>query len=200
MSLEREITLVFGKTGMGKTQWTRQFLRTLKRVIVIDPISEYEGFQWCDDPKTLLEWTERYKVFRLRTASIDRFEDVCLVASVAGGCTLVLEEAQRIAPPHTPLPPTFEDIVYRGRHSRTSLVVVSQRPTTVNIVARSQWTRIIAFAQTEPADIGWLRSVSGSSDMFESLTQFEYFDILPTGTEKKLLTFSRTQTREGVSP
>ena len=188
---DRDIILVYGKTGMGKTCWTRTFLRSLPRVFVMDPIVEYEGLLF-GDLGDMIEHVIRYPTFRARTEFVDDFPMLCSVALAAGRCWLVVEEAQRVLPAsRRELPASFQDIVYRGRHKQISLLMVSQRPSTVHIAARSQWTRIITFNQTETADLAWLESVSGFELDPQGLRPFEYYDIAPSGCQKKLLDMGR---------
>ena len=76
-----------------------------------------------------------------------------------------------------------------GRHFLRSLVIAAQRPSIVNIAARSQWTRIVSFNLTEDSDVGWLRSVSGYDIEHENdirkLPIGEYFEITPGKFERK---------------
>lgn len=199
----RSITLDFGKTGMGKTVWAQQHVKTLRRVIVYDPLGEYrDGVVPFYDVAELIEHCAKYRVWRvsLAMAAPEDFPMLCRVAQAAGNCTLVVEEAQRILPPGPPPPSEFTELVYRGRHTRTSLLIVSQRPSTVHIAARSQWTRIVSFSQSEVADVEWMRKTSGFDALVEArdLPRLHYFDITPGGIErKKLALISR---REIISP
>lgn len=187
----RAITLAFGKTGMGKTLWTQGYVRTLRRCIILDPLMEYRDAAAFDDVTELIDHLQRYRVFRVSMLDPSVFPMLCRVASAVTDCTLVVEEAQRILPPHTELPPEFAELVYRGRHTRTSLVIVSQRPTTVHIAARSQWTRLITFSQSESADVKWIENVSGFDVDPSTLPQFEYFDVTPQGFARNRLVVSR---------
>jgi len=188
MALERDIILVYGMTGMGKSRWTRAFLRSQSRVFIMDTQVEHEGLLF-DDLGDMIDHVMRYKAFRCRTEYVPDFPLLCSVAFAAGRCWLVVEEAQRVLPAsRKELPASFEDLVYRGRHKQVNLILVSQRPSTVHIAARSQWSRIITFKQTEPADVAWITSVSGVRDINPlTLPQSVYYDIRPDHCEKKVL-------------
>jgi DNA helicase HerA-like ATPase len=180
--LERSIIEVFGMTGMGKSRWTREYLKPKERVIIMDTQNEHDGILF-DDLGAMIDHIRAYRTFRVRTEYPDDFEMLCAIAFAAGNCTLVIEEAQRVLPPSRTSPPdSFLNVVYRGRHPRVSLLLVSQRPTTVHIAARSQWNRIICFRQTEPADVDWITNVSGYGDIDPlHLPQSRYYDISPMG-------------------
>lgn len=191
---DREITLVFGQTGQGKTAWTRRYLRAIRRAIIFDPMDEYEGIPF-DSLEPMIEHIQRHGIFRVRWRWVESFSFLASVALAAGRCLLVVEEAQRVIPPGPVLPKEFEDVIYRGRHPEVSYLLVSQRPTTVHIAARSQWDRIVTFRQTEVADTRWLRNVSGFNLPFEELQRLEYFELTPHGSEKKALDFSSRSDR-----
>jgi hypothetical protein len=183
---KRDIVLVYGKTGTGKTRWTRAFLRPLRRVLILDPLGEYDCPRF-DELDPLIDFVARNRVFRVATERSDALNVLCALALAAQDCWLVIEEAQRALPPMAPPPSYFTHAVYRGRHARLSMLMVSQRPTTVNIVARSQWTRIVTFNQSEKNDVAWVLSQAGAELDPASLPLGYYYDIRPAGTVRAVL-------------
>src|SRR6266850_7021842 len=176
---ERDIIVVVGKTGMGKTRWTRAYLRTLHRIILVDPMAEHQGEEF-ENTDAMIDHIMENRVFRIRTEAIDDFPMVCSIAYAARRCCLVVEESQRVLPSgNKELPPSFTDIIYRGRHRRASLILISQRASTIHIAGRSQWTRLIIFNQTEPNDVTWLLNTTGFDLDPSSLPQGHYYDVTP---------------------
>src|SRR5882672_2183136 len=188
MPPEREIVLVYGMTGMGKTRWTRAFLRSQERVLVMDTQVEHDGILF-NDLGDMIEHIMKYRTFRVRTEFVDDFPLLCSIAFAAGKCWLVIEETQRILPASRMEPPAaFLDVIYRGRHKQVNVLMVSQRPSTVHISARSQWSRIVTFRQTEPADVDWITNVSGFQAINPlTLPPSTYYEITPGGWSKKIL-------------
>ena len=187
---ERDIIVVVGKTGMGKTRWTRAYLKTQHRVILIDPMGEHAGVEF-ENTDDMIDYIKEYRVFRVRTENVSDFPMVCAIAYAARRCVLVVEESQRVLPAgNKELPSTFSDIVYRGRHRRVSLILISQRASTIHIAGRSQWTRLIIFNQTEPADVQWLLNTTGFDLDPANLPQSHYYDVRPGGFELKQLSNS----------
>ncbi len=187
---ERDIIVVVGKTGMGKTRWTRAYLRTLHRIILVDPMAEHEGLEF-QDTDAMIDHIMENRVFRVRTEAIDDFPMVCSIAYAATRCVLVVEESQRVLPSgNKELPPSFTDIIYRGRHKRTSLILISQRASTIHIAGRSQWTRLIIFNQTEPNDVAWLLNTTGFDLDPANLPQSHYYDVTPGSFQVKQLSDS----------
>jgi DNA helicase HerA-like ATPase len=196
---EREVILVYGKTGMGKSRWTKRYLADKKRVIISDPMLEHEG-QAFDDIAELIDHVEEYPTFRVKS---EFSEEVPLLAAVAMAANekrrfegqkhpelvLAIEESQRSMPSGAQkLHPAIENVIYRGRHHRVTLLTVSQRPSTVHIAARSQWTRLVVFHQTEGSDIKWLEEQTGEpKELFHELKPGEYFEFTPVGGERKIL-------------
>lgn len=188
--LDRSITLVFGQTGTGKSQYTKRLIKKSKRVIVIDPQVEYDALPMCDDLTALAAHINgNPRLFRVRYSDLRDFDAVCDIASQVPETLLIVEESQRIIPPNSKLPPAFENLVYRGRHSGTSIHLIAQRPTTVNIAVRSQYHEIISFRQTEKRDIGWITDVTGFEveDDLKNLAVLEYVRFNRDGMKKEKL-------------
>ncbi|WP_287101602.1 DUF87 domain-containing protein [Hydrotalea sp. AMD] len=187
---ERDIYQIFGQTGTGKSQFTKRKIKEAKRVLVIDPQDEYCGIQHFDSIDEIKEHIEKNpKVFRIGVSDLRLFDECCDLIACCPSSLLVVEESQRVIPPTGRPPESFEDLIYRGRHSGTSILLVAQRPTTVNIAVRSQWNYLISFRQTERRDIGWIEDVTGYEieEEIRNLEVMEYIEINRDGYEKKKL-------------
>lgn len=202
---EREVILVVGKTGHGKTLWTRRYVFARKRVIILDPMLEYEGILY-DDTGKILDYISKNRYYQVRSEFAEDAPDLAKIAMAAGHCVkqgkpmphpkctdicLVIDEAGRAIPSRTTLDPAIEDVIYRGRHRHVTLVNVTQRASTLSIAARSQWTRLICFWQTEDSDVKWIHSQAGSKIDIERLRPLEYFDITPLGIKKKQINLDK---------
>ena len=201
---ERDVILVYGKTGMGKSRWTRRYLKSKQRVIIVDPMREHDG-QLVEDLGEVIDTVEAYPTFRVRSEWSHETPVLASIAMAAndprkwGGdgpenimkipeLTFVVEEAQRAMSPRSNLHPAIEQILLRGRHHRVTPLFISQRPSTVHIMARSQWTRLVVFHQTEGGDTRWLEEQSGiNREEFSMLGPGEYFDISPTESSRLIL-------------
>jgi hypothetical protein len=192
--MERDVTLTFGKTGMGKTQWAIRYLRAIKRAIILDPLGEYTGMEFYD-LNDMIDFVKDKKIFRVRTPVAEHLDGLSEIARSVGNVCLVIEEAQRIIPPAQLLPDAFEDVIYRGRHQRVSVVTVAQRASTTHIAMRSQWTRLITFGQTEPNDVKWLEQTTGF-DMGALLTfpPGRFCDVRPDRIEYREIELTPTHT------
>ena len=185
----REITLVFGKTGMGKSNWIKVLLSELKRVIILDPLGEYPGDEF-EDTEDLFDNISGKEEFLVKSSDVLELGTLSEISLAMKNTHLIVEEAQRCLPAsNSPLPEGFKKLIFQGRHTGNSLIVAAQRPSIVNIAARSQWTRIISFNLTETADVTWIEQTTGypirSETDIRKLTVGEHFEITPGSIEKK---------------
>lgn len=170
---------------MGKTVWSRGFLRDKRRLIILDTQSEYRGeyFAEADDMLDFLE--KNPHTFRVRVDRPDYLDVCCRAALAMGRVWLVVEEVQRVIPPYgQPMPSSFLDVLYRGRHRNVNVLLIAQRASTINIAARSQWTRIISFRQTETTDTKWIEQQAGEVLALTELERLWYYDVMPDGVTR----------------
>jgi DNA helicase HerA-like ATPase len=187
---QREIALVFGKTGMGKSNYIKTYLSELKRVIILDPLDEYPAKEFQNPEEMLSHIEMNQKEFRVKSTNILHLEILGEIVDSLNDVTFIIEEAQRCLPAsRQELPDSLQRIIFLGRHFGRSLVIAAQRPSIVHIAARSQWTRIVTFNLTEVGDLRWLEGTSGYDIENEydirKLPVGEYFEITPGGFEQK---------------
>lgn len=185
----REISLVFGKTGMGKSNWIKVYLQSLKRVIILDPLDEYPAMEF-DDMGEMMDYLEGAETFRVKSCNILDLDTLGEIVNAMEDVTFIVEEAQRCLPPsRSDLPDSLQRIIFLGRHFGRSLVVAAQRPSIVHIAARSQWTRIISFNLTEINDVRWIEGTSGYDVQGEhdirKLPVGDFFEITPGTFDRK---------------
>jgi DNA helicase HerA-like ATPase len=188
----REIALIFGKTGMGKSNYIKGYLSELHRVIILDPLDEYPGKDYTDIGEMIdyLESLKPDEPFKVKSTNILHLDAMGEIVDSINDVTFIIEEAQRCLPAsRQELPDSLQRIIFLGRHFGRSLVIAAQRPSIVHIAARSQWTRIVTFNLTEVGDVKWLEGTSGydveNENDIRKLSVGDYFEITPGGFEKK---------------
>jgi AAA+ ATPase superfamily predicted ATPase len=205
----REVVLITGKTGSGKSTLFRELIQGQKRFIIFDTLSEYRN---PDNPfpalfirniKDLLEYlsTNHRKAFRivfdpedpdqkiiLETGeTLTIFELTCKViyealSDVAFG---VEEIASYVYPGYAP--PYLRKIVRFGRHSSISIYATTQRPPEIPPVIRAQITKFISFRQHEPRDIEWIRQIIGDeASKLKNLKRFTWGKPMVLGEHYKV--------------
>jgi hypothetical protein len=190
---KRDVILLGGVTGSGKTFFGNALLYHYPRVIIASPIEEdeqeYDGIQ-TESFDDLVEKIDeviknKKKTWRFKISDLSEIDSLYSFAYSlgydVGGFMLAIEEAETTIPGSgANLSQEFRNLLLKGRHPQVSMMFIIQRFSLLNINVRSQWRRIISFAQTEPADIAWLETASGNP-IFEQLPSFpdrRYIDMV----------------------
>lgn len=193
----REVVLITGKTGSGKSTLFRKMLSDTKRLIIFDTISEYQelappfpaarikslhllyeclaknhqkNFRIVFDPE------DPEQVITLNNGNqITIFEEACkLIYTHLDDVIVGIEEISNFMT-GTKVPEYLRKIVRFGRHSSISIYATTQRPADVHPLIRAQMTKLISFKQHEPRDIDWLKQVIGESALeLKDLKQFTW--------------------------
>lgn len=175
----REIKIVYGKTGTGKSFYVKSIIDKLERVIIIDPKSEYEGtiFFTLSD---LIDYFEniRPKNFKIscRFESDIEIELLFKFCNIIENVTLVVEEAEIYISPYSKSS-NFLDLCRYGRHHNISIIGVARRTAELSINFRSLVTEIISFKQTEPLDLKNMEKLGLYN--LDTLADFKFSSIRP---------------------
>jgi hypothetical protein len=162
-NLDRDLIIVVGNQGFGKSVWSKLFTKSKPRLLVFDPQQSYDvDFQ--TDPETwvpdILE--NGRKDFRFGSGYPWELSLLGNTAYASGDCTFLVEECALIFRRGEELHDWAKPIVFMGRVQRVSLVLIAQRASKIPMDIRSQASRIVTFRQTEPADVDALIDRMGS--------------------------------------
>jgi hypothetical protein len=163
----REIIIVLGKTGHGKSRWTWSYLDGQRRVFGYDPLHDAPDALWMSGEE-LVSWYDSRVVsddprssFRIFTDDEDSRDTFGHLAFLHGNCIFAVEEASLVFEQGEKISGWAKSIVFVGRHRDVSLLVTAQRAASIPIALRSQATRIVSFAQHEGDDLKWLKGFYG---------------------------------------
>lgn len=179
--MQREVVLVLGKTGSGKTTWARRFIQTQTRVIVLDAGFQDYQVRSVSDLSELISVVDKLNVggsgfFRI-TYTPRMYESPVIMdlSRVVANCWLVLEEADRMEDPK--VNPEYDEIISRGRHYGVSILAVSLYPFKLPADLRRQATRIVCYRMHEPRDLDYLYDIIGEDvSKLPGLKPFHYLD------------------------
>ena len=139
----RDLLLVSGPTGSGKTYLMEALLAMYKKPVVC--LDHYRR-EWATvkgvAEMTAKEWHE-HMIWAMREGYAPashvaiagrRDSEIVLkaVASVGLPCTLVVDEVSRLYPQRGSVNTDLDEIIERGRHNPTSVVMGAQRPQRVD--------------------------------------------------------------------
>lgn len=175
---KRTIKLIFGKTGQGKSYLAQQLIKEEKRVVIIDPLFEYEnGFIFYNFSDLIDYYSEHepetFKfICRFKTdLEIDYLFRFC---EVAKNLTLVLEEAEIYISPQA-RSSNFLRLVRYGRHQAISIIGIARRTAELSSDLKAQVNTIYSFCQTLPRDIQIMEDL-GFNDV-ENLPPHKYLSL-----------------------
>lgn len=162
---QRQMVLITGQTGSGKSTYARNYLANKTRVLIADAdFREYGALDFTQSGfDSLLDYLQAHKSF-FRVSYTPRpweYDLMCDAARVVGDVTFVIEECDRFPDPRTCI--EYDEIVSRGRHWGVSILAVSRFPAAIPIDLRREANQIIAFRHHEPADIEWYSKVIGKT-------------------------------------
>lgn len=156
----REVILVCGVTGSGKTTWARQFTNKLPRLFVYDIALSFP-VQYLDAESIANFAQEPSDNFRLGIYDSRDADVLAAAAFVVGNCWLVLEEISTLYDVGARVHGPIQEAILLGRQRALSMLIISQRASYIPITLRSQASRIISFRQQETADVKWLTDFMG---------------------------------------
>lgn len=162
---DRNIIIVLGQQGQGKSLWTKEYVRDKDRLCVWDPKRSYA----VEYPPDVAQWWEEspkpMRSFRVGGFYPEQAEILGSISFAEQRSVLVLEECGLLFAPRADLDEWARECVYLGRERGVSVVAVAQRPRSINIALRSQASRIITFKQREEKDLDFLEECFDPSEV-----------------------------------
>jgi hypothetical protein len=178
--MKRDLIVVVGNQGCGKSVWSKAYAATQKRLFVSDPLASFPGVDFMSDPNDILPriFSGEMREFRFGTYDAAELPLFGHAAYGAGDCTFVIEECALMFRRGADLDDWAKRLVFMGRHQRVNLVLVAQRAVKVPLDVRSQATRIVTFRQTDPNDIDAISEVIGGDyeDTIRALPELHCVD------------------------
>lgn len=203
---------IWGASGSGKSSLAKQILKGRGRVIVFDPLDEYQAQRMArvtSGRQLLGAMAEAVRGFRLAYvpragAEADHLDQLCQVLIQAqapykesGGrngwpLTLVVEEMNLSFPVHGGAErcPGFAEVCSRGRHFGIEVLGLSQRLAEVSTRFRGNCSESYVLRQTGPRDVGAAADVLGQDrGTVQALRNLEYIHEKAGQIERGKITF-----------
>lgn len=181
--MNREIVLVMGMTGYGKSWWTKLYHRLWSRTVVYDPAASFQVKEWLTPEEIFERLTAEKPPQKFDYGFVDDDEEsvsgIGRLVFYTGNVMYIIEECATVFEKGMMRSPKWvKDLCFFGRHRACSLVLIAQRPTYIPIDIRSQANRVISFCQHEGSDMDWLTDFFGKDRMkrLSTLPKFSCFD------------------------
>lgn len=175
----REVIIILGKTGFGKSTWLQTYVQHLPKLFPFDPFAAIQA-EYLDADTIIQRHEAGYfkntSSFRCGTHKLADMELLGAVAFLTTNCTFVVEECGVAFYKGERIPDWLSEIIFLGRHHNVSLILTAQRAASIPIELRSQASRFISFRQTEKRDLEWTRDYLG--DHYEQLSTLDILECL----------------------
>ena len=190
--MQREVIVINGMTGSGKSTWLAKYLENSRRYLFYDTLCESLEANSAygkikapayDHPMLFLERIKsRFHaefldaIFRPKTDAL--FPVFCRLAIATGNLTVAIEELD-VHCSSSFTPPELERLIKYGRHRNVSLACVARRPAEISRLYTSQTNRYIVFRQIEKNDIMHWQKTLGLKDpeRLRELKTGEHLDV-----------------------
>lgn len=177
--MKRDVVIVLGRTGSGKSQWSKIYTHKTEPLYVYDPLLSYPNCE-IDNNGDTLKNTLKFPNDddRIMFYNNELISTMCDVGYARGNCSLLFEECSTIWAKGGRPDQSVMRQIFLGRHRSVNLMFVAQRATSIPIDIRSQANRIVTFGQLENDDINWLAEFFGKerAKTIPQLKPFECFD------------------------
>ena len=181
--MNREVVLVMGMTGYGKSWWSKLYHRLFSRSIVYDPVGSFPVKEWLQPDEIYERLTDEQPPKEFQYGFISQDEShvsgIGALTFTVGQMVYFIEECATVFEKGvTRSPQWVKTLCFFGRHKACSLVLIAQRPTYIPIDIRSQANRVISFCQHEGSDMDWLTEFYGRERMkrLPNIEKFSCFD------------------------
>jgi hypothetical protein len=160
------IVSIVGKKGKGKTTFTKEQIKNIPRVFIVDTQAEYDGdvidtFEELMKP-TCVIWKALSNgnfCISFRNRSNEQINFALRLVFAIGNMTLVADESERYLDLNPQSNAPFNECIFYGRHKDLDVFALAHRPILLSTNLRSQVDTKIFFG---------LEEVEGDRQVIES--------------------------------
>lgn len=185
---QNKIIAVFGRKGSGKTTLVKYLVRSCRRLILIDPLAEYENGTIVYTREDLYYQATRYKEFRIifRPMNYDddeNYTDVDYAADLAlalKNATLVIDEVDKYCNSWY-MSKQLNYCIQYGRHFGVYVIITSRQANRVRNDITAQADYIITFQQQGQQSLKYLRGYNDDDNIDNVINLDNYYYVFIRG-------------------
>jgi hypothetical protein len=177
-------TLILGMSECGKSYLGRLCVANYPRVLIVDIMGEYQGFDTVKNIPALVaklkananksHFTIVYQFSLSEKNKIERFDEICQLVFYFKNIHLSIEEVDKYCSPHN-MPEWFENLLRRGRHHNISVTMSTQAPCNLNKMCVKQANDIFIGMLKEVNDVNYATNLMmGKRDELLKLKSREF--------------------------
>lgn len=175
----REVIIILGKTGFGKSTWLNSYAQHLPKLFIFDPFAAFPA-EYLNAEQIIsrhdAQAFQSASNFRVGTHNLPDMDLLGAVSFLTGNCAFIVEECGVAFYKGERIPDWLSEIIFLGRHRNVSVILTAQRAASIPIELRSQASRFISFRQTEKRDLEWTRDYVG--DYYSELSTLDVLECL----------------------
>lgn len=175
----REVIIILGKTGYGKSTWLTKFLAGVPRKFIFDPFRAIPA-EYINADELIRryesQWFKNQASFSVGMYAPQDFDLIGATSYLVGNSYLIIEECGVAFYKGERIPEWLQEAIFLGRHVSLSIILTAQRAASIPIELRSQASRFISFRQTEKRDLDWTKDYLGAR--FEELPELAELECL----------------------
>lgn len=177
---QNQIIAIFGRKGLGKTYLLKYIVKNCRRLLLIDPLNEFENGKVVYDRASLFEELERTE-FRVifRPLNTDDFDYAVQLAVVTSNMTLAIDEVDQYTSSYYMSEPLRWAIHY-GRHYNLYIVIASRMPQRIRSDITAQADVILTFQQQGRSTVSYLKDFTDwdAEALFKRLEKYKFISIV----------------------
>ena len=153
-----QIAVIAGQRGVGKTCLAKKLISGLQRVVIYDPVGEYDPrFSYVPGGD-----------------SVEEFEAFMKKVWIMGNVFVVVDEAERFLRNNGRILPYTYKVINTGRHRNIGMLLITRRLAELHKTPFGLSTMVILFRLFLPNDIKYISEFLPNAGKVRTLPDYQY--------------------------
>ena len=153
-----QLCTIAGQRGTGKTFKAKELIAGMERVIIYDPVGEYDpNFSYVPE-----------------TDSVEEFEGFMKKIWFMGNVMVVVDEAERFMRNNGVIMPYTYKVINTGRHRNIGMIMITRRLAELHKTPFGLSAVVILFRLFSPGDITYISGFLPNAEEVAGLADYKY--------------------------